>query len=168
MKTNIFLSVCLVLAGCSLATAQTQTLLAGISRQQSDVRQMEYCGVEPLPKSMDATEMCRLPQPWSYGGVSIYAYTWTRWDIQHAPARDLMELASLTPAAEMREGHISMWGSEYGPLILIDNVKIRGRAALPLAAVEQMEVVPASIPACWGDTPAGAIHITTRPTLRRR
>lgn len=113
-------------------------------------------------------EMRRLPdQLWIYGYPSIYAYTWSRWDILHAPARDLMELASLTPSAEMRNGHVSMWGSEYAPLILIDNVKIRGRAALPLAAVEQMQVVPASVPACWGDTPAGAIHITTRSTLRR-
>lgn len=165
MKTKIFFSVCIALAVYGMATAQSGAPYIEFFEPQTYVDPIETVGTEWVGE--EDGDILRVPSRNPYwNDISLRMTVWSRQDILHAPARDLMALAALSPSAEMRNGTVSVWGSEYAPLILIDGVKIRGTAGLPLGAVASMEVLTGNIPACWGDTPAGVINITTVSTLR--
>lgn len=167
MKTKVLFSVWIVMAIHGMATAQTGAPYIEFYSREEYVEPIEPIGPQLVNENATTDEE---PYPLRYNpyrnDISIRMTTWSRTDMMHAPARDLLTLAALSPSAEMRNGTVSVWGSEYPPLILVDGVKIRGTAGMPLGAVQSMVVLTGNIPACWGDTPGGVISITTLSTLR--
>lgn len=167
MKTKILLSVYMTMAGYGMAAAQNGAPYIEFYTPEPYVEPVETVGPQLLRVNTDDDELRPLRYNPYRDEISIRMTLWTRADMLHSPARDLLALAGLSPSASLRgDGTVSIWGSEQAPLILVDGVKIRGTAGLPMGAVYSMEVLTGNIPACWGDTPGGVINITTLPGLR--
>lgn len=166
MKTKLLLSVCLSMAGYGMVVAQSGAPYIEFYNRETYVEPIEPVGPLLLGEN-SGDDAARYPLRHNPFGdnISIYTTTWTRADILHSPTRDLLALAALSPSVSMRNGAVSVWGSEYALLILVDGVKIRGTAGIPQGAVYSMEVITAGVPACYGDTQAGVISITTFPAL---
>lgn len=156
----------MVMAGYGMTTAQNGAPYIEFFSPDPYVEPIETVGPELVHENTADDLLPLRDNPYRYL-ISIRMTLWDRADILHNPSRDLLSLASLSPSASLRnDGTVSVWGLDQAPMILVDGVKIRGTAGMPLGAVYRMEVLTGSIPACWGDTPGGVISITTLPTLR--
>ena len=99
-------------------------------------------------------------------GASIRT-VWDRLDLLHSPGRDVLYMANVSPNTLVYNNNIYMMGSPYPASLYVDDVKTRGTGGIPLQAVDQVQMTANGIPACWGDSYSGFVHVYTRSTLGR-
>ncbi len=86
-------------------------------------------------------------------------------EIANLPTRSVGTIAGTTSGVYQEDegGGLNIKGSRSNATqFIIDGVKVRGNAALPASAIDQMSVVTGGIPAKYGDATGGIITITTR------
>lgn len=94
--------------------------------------------------------------------------TVTAEEIQKMPGRTATSVAVTTAGVYSQDGEVgSIRGSRSEATdTYIDGVKVRGSAALPQSALEQVTVVTGGLPAQYGDATGGVISITTKGPSR--
>lgn len=97
------------------------------------------------------------------GGAS--GGTVTRDEIEKMPGRSALGFASTVAGVGTTGtgGGISIRGARTDATwVYIDGIKVRGSAALPKSAIEEVSVITGGIPASIGDATGGVINISTR------
>jgi len=97
--------------------------------------------------------------------------TVTREDIAKMPGRSAASVAETVGGVYSQDngtGDLNVRGSRSDAnYYYIDGIKVRGSAALPKAAIEQVSVITGGLPAQYGDVTGGIISVTTRGASRQ-
>ncbi|MGB1578022.1 MAG: carboxypeptidase regulatory-like domain-containing protein [Flavobacteriales bacterium] len=102
------------------------------------------------------------------GGAS--GGTVSREDIDKLPGRSATSIAQTVAGASSAGtgGGVSIRGARTSSTwYYIDGIKVRGSAALPKSAIEEVQVVTGGIPANIGDATGGVINISLRNSSRK-
>lgn len=93
---------------------------------------------------------------------TVQQQVWGREEINKLPGGSALGAIQLTGGVNSRDGELSIRGSRGDALFFIDGVKIRGRAGLPLRAVQEVSVILGGVPADIGDATGGIVQLQTR------
>lgn len=91
--------------------------------------------------------------------------TVTKEQIMKMPTRNVASIASQTAGVFQSDegGSLNVKGQRSESTdYYIDGIKVRGSAAVPAQAIEQLTVVTGGVPARFGDATGGIVNITTR------
>jgi hypothetical protein len=92
----------------------------------------------------------------------------TKDDFKNMPSRSALGVAAtVAGVVGTSDGGFSIRGARTGSTwVYIDGVKVRGSAALPKSAVEEVSVITGGVPANIGDVTGGVVNISLRSASR--